>query len=222
MELPANSQAFIPTAMGNTPLSEIPEMREQIACAARKRFEVYGFSKATMEEIAEDLHISKKTLYKNFSSKEDLVRFVVHQFMHERRCEIDSVLNDPKLSLIQKLRALMTQVGIQTSKVSPRVISDIAVSAPELWKEVLAFQAERIEMFGHLIRDGIHQGQLRTDLDEELVMKIYFGAMQSVIDPTNFAEARYTPKQAISTLIAVLFEGMLTPTARKEYAKQKQ
>ncbi len=200
----------------------IDDLRERIVEVARKRFEELGFSKVTMEEIAEELQISKKTLYKHFANKEELIRMYIHQVLNERRAAFDAIVSDSRLPLTGKLHALVHQIGIQTSRVSPRLFGEVATISPDLRKEVESFQNERIEAFGAMMKEGIRDGQIRSDLDEELVMRIYFAAIRSVVDIKNIAENHYTPKQIFSTLIAVLFEGVLTPKARREYAKQKK
>jgi AcrR family transcriptional regulator len=192
-------------------------METRILEAARERFMRYGFSKVTMEEIASDLGISKKTLYKHYSNKEQVLQGVARIFTQQAQEAIGKIFDDPTLPFLEKLQSIMSAVAVQSSRFAPQIIGDIARNAPNVWQEVHAFREKRIKAFGNLIREGIQQGYLRQDLDEELVMKIYLGAAQNIMDPTSFAEARHTPKQALATLLAVLFEGMLTERGRTEY-----
>lgn len=190
-------------------------IQERILDAAQVRFRSYGYSKVTMEELAQDLGISKKTLYKHFKNKEEVLRAVARRFMELGRATVDATMLAPDIPFLEKLKRVLGFVGMQSALISPQIIKDIATNSPSVWKELHEFRAQRIQAFAKMIREGIHQGVLRDDLDEELVMKIYFGAIQSIIDPQSFAEAKYTPQQALTTLIAVLFEGMLTPEGRK-------
>ncbi len=66
--------------------------REQIADSFRRRVESKGFRKTSVEEIAKDLHISKKTIYVHFESKDDIYRFVLERLAAEERTRIADLL----------------------------------------------------------------------------------------------------------------------------------
>jgi AcrR family transcriptional regulator len=64
-------------------MSEELEIKKRIMHAAGQKFIQYGFSKVTMEEIAEELGMSKKTLYQHFESKNELLKDLVKHVMTE-------------------------------------------------------------------------------------------------------------------------------------------
>ena len=57
---------------------QIKQDRSKILEHSRKKFHAEGFYKTSMDEIAKDLHISKKTIYKHFPSKEELLRAITN------------------------------------------------------------------------------------------------------------------------------------------------
>jgi AcrR family transcriptional regulator len=78
--------------MSDTPIKDTKdsETRQRILSTAQQIFLKTGFSKVTMDELANELGMSKKTLYKHFSSKEDLLKVIMTEF----RCGIDDYVNE--------------------------------------------------------------------------------------------------------------------------------
>lgn len=52
---------------------------EQIINAARELFKTYGFKKVSMDEIARKAGVTKRTVYKYFSSKQELLKFFINE-----------------------------------------------------------------------------------------------------------------------------------------------
>jgi AcrR family transcriptional regulator len=65
--------------------------REKILYFAHAKFITEGFYKTTMDEIARDLQISKKTIYKHFASKEDLLQSVCDMRLYTMNEKIDEI-----------------------------------------------------------------------------------------------------------------------------------
>ena len=82
--------------------------RERILSHASERFFRDGFARVSVDEIATELAISKKTIYKYFDSKDDLVARVVERRMGEVRRRVVSVI-DTDRNFIEKLDALIAR-----------------------------------------------------------------------------------------------------------------
>ena len=68
---------------------------QQIIDVAQKRFGVYGLEKTSMREIAEDLNLSKASLYYYFPDKESLYRAVVEKEQDEFIAKISENIKYP-------------------------------------------------------------------------------------------------------------------------------
>ena len=69
------------------------EKRNQVLTLAKRRFERFGFTKTTVDEIARDAGISKRTLYQEFESKEKILEEL---FMFEALSVRKVILNQIK------------------------------------------------------------------------------------------------------------------------------
>lgn len=198
------------------------EVHERIIKLARERFMAIGFSAVSLDELAKDLRISKKTLYKYFKNKEEILRAVAQGIMKEASQRIDPVIQDTTLPVLAKLKALMAAVGLQASTVSQRVIQDIYHNAPNVWREIEAFRKKRIVTFGDLLSQGIEEGCFRKDINKEIFVAFYTNAMTSMVNPSNELIQRHAPRKIFDTIASVIFEGILVPEVREEFNKIKE
>src|ERR1700733_10404471 len=90
--------------------------RSRIVDAARELFFDHGYSKVSTSEIAEAIGISKKTLYKEFETKEDILRACVIPRLLESAVRVDSILADRVMPFPEKLKSIMSIVGFQPQR----------------------------------------------------------------------------------------------------------
>ncbi len=196
-------------------------LKERILERARERFFQNGFSRVTMEELAHELGISKKTLYVHFSSKDALLRESMLGLTVEVERHLKAVLENNQTPFIGKLQEVLTTIGSRLSKITPRFMDDVRRHAPELWREV-STRRERIirDHFGRLFRKGVHNRYLRKDIDPQLLMLIHITLIQGIINPETLSQLPFSASQVFETIFRVVFEGVLTDEARKEFHSQ--
>lgn len=92
--------------------------------AATERFMDAGIYKVTMDEIASDLHMSKKTLYKFFPSKEVMLKAIVQLIMKRVESEVQAITSSEK-PFEEKLTAILTVVGKIMRRISRPFMTDV-------------------------------------------------------------------------------------------------
>ena len=85
---------------------EIDKTKQLISDSASRLFFQQGFSKTTVDEIAESLGISKKTLYECFPGKDAVIEYTIDRFTQSTGEAIDKILFEHNLDTFQKLSAL--------------------------------------------------------------------------------------------------------------------
>jgi AcrR family transcriptional regulator len=194
------------------------ETRKRIMHGARDLFFRFGFSKVTMDETAGKLGMSKKTLYKHFPSKEDLLQAITTDHVRESDDQLRSLCGNKELGTLVKLRRLMDYVAAQYAKMSEALVHDLRRSAPDIWKQVEECRRNHIfNEFSALIKEGRRKGIFRKDVDERLFVMIYFESVQRILHPEVLAGLPFKPSKVFDTIVKVSFEGMLTDKARAEY-----
>jgi AcrR family transcriptional regulator len=110
--------------------------RERIVAGARRHFLAHGFRGVTMDDLAGELGMSKKTLYAHFRSKPDLVGAVLQAKFAELDAELERVEADHPDDFPEALRGLLATLQRHAAEVLPAFVSDVLRSEPELFKSV--------------------------------------------------------------------------------------
>lgn len=194
------------------------DIRKRIMEEARELFFRYGFAKVTMDEAAEKLGMSKKTLYKHFPSKDDLLEAVTEDHIKECDDELRALCRAKDGDTLSKFRRLMDYVAAQYSRMSDSLVHDLQRSAPGIWKRVEESRKDHIfTEFSALIKEGRQKGIFRKDVDDRLFILIYFEVAQRILHPETLSGLTYKPAEVFDAVVKVLFEGFLTDKARAEY-----
>jgi AcrR family transcriptional regulator len=191
------------------------EDKQRIVDVSSKRFMENGISKVTLDEIATELGMSKKTMYKFFPSKEDLLKTIVHTMMNGLRVRVEAVVNSNK-PFVEKAPELLTLVGHQISIMSKQFLFDLQRFTPELWKEIDEFRRQRIlTSVRKIFIQAKDEGVFRKDLDIELFILVFIGSVQSIVNPQTLSQQSFSAQEALHGIFRIIFEGAMTEEARK-------
>ena len=194
------------------------EEKEKILRFASQKFMKEGFYKTTMDEISAEMHMSKKTIYRNFSSKEDLVGAVAKKFFNENVQMIDQVL-EIKYNAVEKLVRLFEVVGSIIVKVNDKILSDIHHYAPKHWKEIDEYRTKKMNSF---LTDIISQGQKEgyfLKKRPEILIAVFIASIRAVVNPEFTINNQFTMLEALKSTIEILMNGILTEKGKKIFKK---
>ncbi len=199
-------------------MHEEKEVKERILRQAEQLFFQFGYSKVTMDEIAANLGISKKTLYKFFPGKEYLFKELITTMKCSIDAHIDFVWSNEKMDFMDKLKSVMNFIGKQTTRLQAPLLEDLHKNFPELWQEIHDFRkANAVTRFTAFINEGVKTGVFRQDIDRQLIVLFYLHAIQGLINPETLSQLPYTANQVFDAIIRIIFEGILTEEGRGEY-----
>lgn len=200
------------------PAKELPvenSVRQRIVTAARHHFYAHGFRSVTMDDLAAELGMSKKTLYACFPSKTALLDAVVLDKFRSVDADFERITSRCSSDCLVALHQLLACVQRHTEEVQPPFVRDIRREAPELFKVVESRRRDVIQRhFGKLFVEGRRGGIIRNDIPAKLVIEILLGAMQAIMNPPKMEELGLTPKTGFSAIIRVILEGVITQKAR--------
>lgn len=159
-------------------------MKDKIITKATDMFLKIGFKSVTMDDIACEMCISKKTIYKFFSNKEKLVEAstqIVHENIHR---VIDEII-EKNYNAIQEnfeIRRLFKEM-FQSYDNSP--VYQLKRHYPEVYEKLMASEIEDCnEMFGQNIRKGIEQGLYRNEVNIQAYIQFYYTLIFSINENT--------------------------------------
>jgi len=181
---------------------------ESIVRAAHAKFLRYGIRRVSMEEIARDLRMSKKTLYTHFASKEELVRACTLHIASQLVPRVEeAVLSEGSAS--EKLIGVWKALAALPRLVSGELVGDIKVEYPHLWQEIDARRRAAFEHFEEMIRAGVESGDIRREINPKVMMRVLRAILEHVMIPEVLMLGEFTPADAVQTLVTAFAKGML-------------
>lgn len=184
--------------------------RQRIVAGARQHFFAHGFRGVTMDDLADELGMSKKTLYAHFSSKTALLEAVIGDKLNRVEADLDRVMSDDAEDFPARLHALLAGMRAHTEEIQPAFVRDVQREAPELFALVQGGRRKLIQRhFGKLLKDGRKAGTIRKDIPVELLIEIIVGAVDAIVNPARLGELGLTPRTGFTQIISVFLEGVL-------------
>ncbi len=209
-----------PPASAAAQTAAAPGAIARIAAAARRHFIAFGFARTTMDDLAGELGMSKKTLYLHFPGKEALVAHMMETKIAEVRKGMKALVEDESVPVIERAHRMMAFIVRQMSEVSPAFLRDLERHHPALFARMESVRAEILpQVWGKLLSDGAAEGLVRRELDPAFVSEMALATVQSLLRPATLDRLQLPPHEVVDRVLTILFNGILTPAGRKAYEK---
>jgi TetR/AcrR family fatty acid metabolism transcriptional regulator len=190
------------------------EKRNQVLTLAKKRFERFGFSKTTVDEIARDAGISKRTLYQEFESKEKILEEL---FMFEALSVRKVILNQIK-KIVDPAERLQTYIrlAIKYLNHNPFIVSvlhdESGFFAPFLKDKPCIIEQGIEEIISNILKEGIKKGVFRK-MDGKVVGRCIFLLFKGLTYGRNSPERPLGLNQT-SEFINFVMHGVVLKSSR--------
>jgi TetR/AcrR family transcriptional regulator, cholesterol catabolism regulator len=190
--------------------------RQQIVEAARAHFFSHGFCSVTTDDLAEELGVSKKTLYAHFPSKMALLEAVLDNKFVTVEAKLNEIARKYPHDFPTALEELLAGTRHELDEIKPPFVRDMRQKAPHVFKMFERRRANLIEhFFGKLFVEGQRSGMVRKDLPARVMIEILLAAVQAIVNPTKVEELGLTPRTAFAAVVNVILEGVITRKGRK-------
>jgi AcrR family transcriptional regulator len=191
-------------------MSEADEARARILELAEQFFLTHGYSRVTMDDLATELRMSKKTLYRHFSSKEELGEAALSASFARVGQELDTLLGDERLDFTERLRGFVRIVAGRYGRAAS-VLRDLQRDAPALWQRLLELRREAVQArFGVFLATGVKTGTLRADVEPRLVLRMVLTLVDQLMRPDVLEELGLSADQVFSSMLGVILDGIRT------------
>jgi len=151
------------------------KLKVLIAGNFEEHFLHFGFKKTTVDEVAAEMGISKKTIYKHFSSKEDIFYFIISRLAQSRKLLIEKKL----VNIDSAWERLETMIKINLAEFRKLMKSRQTDIQDRFQSEIAnkAFREAFYEMLSDIIEEGVSQGEF-TVCEHALTIR-YIQALMS-------------------------------------------
>ena len=163
-------------------------MRENIIPKAEELFLSFGFKSVTMDDIANAMGISKKTIYAHFANKTELVEVVTFSILDHISDGIDRI-NGASINPIEELYdiKLFVMNYFKNERVSPQY--QLKKYYPQIFERLKIKQFEKMHSsVENSLKMGMDTGLFRPDIDINFISRLYFNGMTAIRDISVFPE----------------------------------
>ena len=196
-----------------------PEKHKILLFASEKFFRD-GFNKVSMDELAKEMKISKKTIYKHFSSKGEIVETTVENLKSNLKRTLDEIISHDSSS-INKLVKISTTLLSVLFRVSDVWLKDLRLYSPELWSGIEEFRGKTfMSVFGNILDQGKAE-KLIIDRPNIIILTTMMGGIRSVINPDFLISNKFSAKEAGQICLDIVITGILTEEGLKYFNKTK-
>ena len=159
---------------------------------SRELFLKRGVKSLTMDEIAKEMGMSKKTIYQFVENKGDLIKLTMQDFLEEERGLMVAILKNSSNSIEEMIS--MIEYWLQVVReFNANTLNEIQKYYPESWNQ---YNEYRFNFMLGLIRgnlqNGVKEGYYRPDLDTDIISKIYILAAEVLLNQELFPTKQYT------------------------------
>jgi len=165
--------------MENTPIEFIAKVCDL--------FKTYGIKSVTMDDVARELGISKKTLYQHFKDKLELVEIVLQREFEQKAEEYNRAMENKPNAIEEVFGYFRVQMELLVNQ-KPNFIYDLKKYYPLIYQKFTKQKNNRMKdkVLNNLIR-GKKEGLYRKDLNEEIITKMHIARIESLMSSGIFS-----------------------------------
>jgi len=182
-------------------------IRERIIRAYQELSAHRGFSGVTVDEVAAHARVSKRTIYRYFDSKDDIIAAVVDEFLQAMEQEFDRLIkngNSTQEILSSIIKKLVTDGKFIFGAPNLR---DLQQVYPHIWEKIDSFRTEKFMHLLSVLREKGEVGIL-LETDPRIVSAIFVAIAQSVVTPEFIIKNDLTFEDTLSQVSRIMMAAM--------------
>ncbi|MEO0473050.1 MAG: TetR/AcrR family transcriptional regulator, partial [Bacteroidota bacterium] len=184
----------------------------------------YGVKSISMDDIASQLGISKKTIYQYYSNKAELVNAVSESFFKADKEKSREIIRRSE-NAVHELVLFLKQAQVSLQSISNNAILEIRKYYPNAWT---CFEDYTKGFVIDCVRDnlqrGVKEGYYRPNLQIEIVTRLRVAQFETALRQDIFPIPEFDPLQVQTEIMDLYFHGITTPKGKAlldEYLQQE-
>ncbi|HEY5690597.1 MAG TPA: TetR/AcrR family transcriptional regulator [Cyclobacteriaceae bacterium] len=201
---------------------EAIDTKIKILQGAAELFMRYGIRSVSMDNIANHLGVSKKTLYQYFKDKDEMVLSVTKAHIAKDQEELDQIGKTAKNS-IEELVKLSRCLRENFRDMNPSLLFDLEKYHREAWNVWLDYKNNFIkDQIQRSLIQGKEEGYFRAEVNTNVMAIMRIETIQLAFDPSLFPKDQYELTDVQMQIFEHFIYGIFTYKGRKLYEKYKE
>lgn len=190
------------------------ETQEYIVDKAQSLFYRYGIRSITMDFIASELGMSKRTLYENFESKDALIVACLEKGRKAQEKDMCEIFNS-KANIIEKLLRCYNRILYYISQTSRSFQLDIEQMHSKASEEAELHKEKQYEYICNLLAKGVEEGLVKDDIDLGIATALHNGQMEWFRKSQHSITKNMVLSDVLATAAKIFLYGIVTENGRK-------
>lgn len=174
----------------------------------------FGIKSVTMDDLARELAISKKTIYQFFKDKNEVVRLTTESHMEKEIKEFEEI-HDQASSAIEEIYLVSRVFRQRILGLNPSVLNDLERYHPDAWEVFISYLKRFKVKLEETLSRGIEEGNFRQEIAPNILAVLRLHEIQMCFDPRLFPPNEFDYKQVQLQLIDHFFNGIVTEKGKQ-------
>ena len=183
------------------------DIKEQILEEAMRQFNREGFD-FKMDDLAKELHISKKTIYKYYQNKEDIFHVFIDESFQSVHEQQEEIFYNNNLSIKEKLLQILNTRSKYEDRLSIEKTMELNNYYPRLYELIMNTYRTQWDKVKKLILMGQEQGVFKKEVNVTLVQTLMMESMQMLHRDNLLERASLSYREAIKEASGIIVEGI--------------
>ncbi|KOF57113.1 MULTISPECIES: TetR/AcrR family transcriptional regulator [Clostridium] len=181
-------------------------MKGKILDVAAEKIQLYGLKKFTVDEIAAELKISKKTIYKYFKSKDDIILEYFKTIISSDRESVEETLNGDS-DFLEKIHKII--YSNHKYKLPIKLMNEARLFYPSEWNQVNELKEFKLESMKELLDTASAEGKIRSDINFSVLCKMLERISDIFVDYDFLIASKLKTTEAIDEAFKIILNGIL-------------
>lgn len=190
-------------------------MRERILETALKLCRTFGIKSITMQDIARECGISKKTVYEHFQDKTELINEVV-AFMTQAYCRQLAGCAATGANAVEELALSIKHTEHLARITNPVLLFELEKYHPAAWKTIQDFRGQQVTgIIRANIERGIREGLYRPTLHTGIIVHMRLLQLNALFNPLLYPAAEFDLHEVVEQMTAHYIHGIATAEGQR-------
>lgn len=159
---------------------------DKIVSTSERLFMNHGFKSTSMDDIATELRVSKKTIYKHIHTKDNLIYITLSRYLENEKAILGKIASESD-NAVEEIIGIGRHIINITRKLKPALIFDLKKYGKRHWQLIEEHHFNFIQqVIMNNLERGVKEALFRKNIRTDIIAKLYVGKSIIIADESNF------------------------------------